>query len=110
MHQPNRMTLMARASTALSRRAAFRPLAGGAVAALVRPGLTQAGKARKKIKKRCRRQIGQCEASITAFCDPSGSGVLGLCGETLLPCCQLFNGCKADEAVGCLYDGSVLLR
>ena len=106
MHQPNRMTLIARASTALSRRAALRPLAGGAVAALVRPGITQAGKqarkARRRSKKKCGRQVAACRTAINDRCDADPECVPEILAE-VLACCDEFRDCRAGVAISCLY-------
>jgi hypothetical protein len=93
------------AADALSRRRSLIALCGVALAAAVGiPAPARAGKAGKKSKKKCRRQIGQCESSVKAFCvAPLLIGPTE-CETLLLPCCQSFAGCHAGNAYQCFVD------
>ncbi len=60
-----------------------------------------ASKRTKRIKnKRCRPQVEQCIASLTALCE--GDAV---CLQNLI-CCDLFADCNADAAVQCIFANS----
>jgi hypothetical protein len=90
----------------LSRRVSFIALGGAALAAAVaRPSPARAGKAGKKAKKKCKRQIGQCESSIASLC----TGGPEACVDVLSPCCRSFKGCKAGAAYQCIVDGLLAL-
>ena len=97
-----------RAAEAMSRRASLLTL-GGAVLARVMaaPRTAQAGKESKKAKKRvkrtCKRQVGACRAFFTELCatDPE-------CDEEemerVFPCCELLENCEAGDSVACFFD------
>lgn len=63
--------------------------------------LSADSKRTKRIKtKRCRPQVDQCVASLTAIC---GGDVV--CLRNLI-CCDLFADCSADAAVLCIFANS----
>jgi len=82
---------------------------GGAVLAkaMAAPRTAQAGKESKKAKKRvkrtCKRQIGACRDFFTELCatDPE-------CDEEemerVFPCCELLENCEAGDSVACFFD------
>lgn len=89
-----------------SRRASLIALASASVVAVVaRRSPARAGKAETKAKKKCKRQIGQCESSITSLCTEGPAE----CVEVLAPCCRSFKGCKAGPAYQCIVDGLLAL-
>lgn len=91
----------------LSRRTSLIGLGGVVLASAGRAAPARAGKAGKKTKKRCQRQVGACEAAVQAFCngptveEDERAG----CRTVFLPCCLSFTGCDAAAAYGCLIDG-----
>jgi len=85
----------------LSRRTSLIALGGAALSVVARPSPARAGKAGKKAKKKCKRQIGQCESSIATVCSGGPAG----CEEVLAPCCSSFKNCKAGAAYQCIADG-----
>jgi hypothetical protein len=88
-----------------SRRVALGALVGVAIAsALGRTSPVRAGKAGRKARKRCKRQSGQCETSVSKLC-ASGVFEQGECETTLLPCCPSFKGCRIESAILCLGEG-----
>jgi hypothetical protein len=92
--------------SSISRRMSLIGLVGLALAAVTRPAPARAGKASRKVKKTCRRQIGACESTVQAFCD--GPTVeedeREACLTLFPPCCALFDGCDAAAAYACLMD------
>ena len=82
---------------------------GGAALAkvMVSPPTAQAGqkdsKAKKRVKRTCKRQIGACRAFFTELCatDPD-------CDEEqiegVFPCCELLKNCDAGASVECFFD------
>jgi hypothetical protein len=89
-----------------SRRLSLFGLGGLALAAATGSAPARAGKASKKVKKTCRRQIGACESTVQAFCN--GPTVeedeREACLTLFPPCCALFDGCDAAAAYACLMD------
>lgn len=62
---------------------------------------SRASKRTKRIKtKRCRPQVEQCIASLTAICDGDPG-----CLENLV-CCDLFADCNAAAAVPCIFENA----
>jgi hypothetical protein len=98
-------TFTARAVATLTRRVALLGFGGAGLAATFKPAPARAGKVGKRAKKACRRQIGQCEGSVSTFCanpffeDPEA------CEAVLSPCCQQFKNCKARGAYDCMLAG-----
>ena len=92
--------------SSISRRMSLIGLGGVALAAIAGPAPVRAGKAKKKVKKTCRRQIDQCESAVQAFCD--GPTVeedeREACHAVFPPCCALFEGCDAAAAYACLVE------
>jgi hypothetical protein len=93
--------------TTLIRRKTLRGIGLGALAAAVtQPSLVVAGNDRKKIreriKKKCKRQIDSCRASLTELCN-----AIPDCEEEtlteLLTCCPLLSNCKAGASLDCFF-------
>lgn len=99
---PNVAGAARRAAAALSRRASLLALGGGALAAVAGAAPTLAGKegksARKQARRKCRRQGGQCRASLLAICAD-----VDIDCDPFLPCCQHFERCDAAAAVTCIF-------
>jgi hypothetical protein len=94
----------------LSRRASLLGVAGSAVASMVPHAASRAGKAGKKARKTCKRQIGQCQGSISDFCaNPQLTIPQEECEAGLLPCCPSFRNCKAGAAYDCIADALLAL-
>jgi hypothetical protein len=89
-----------------SRRMSLFGLGGLALAAVAGSAPAQAGKASKKVKKTCRRQIGACESTVQAFCNGPTveEGEREACHAAFPPCCALFDGCDAAAAYACLMN------
>jgi hypothetical protein len=109
MHNESVNALAHRTAPSLTRRTSLVAIGGAALAsALARPAPAHAGKAGKKAKKMCRRQIGQCETSVTAFC-ATASELLEIdreaCEASVLPCCGSFKGCQAGSFFRCFDTG-----
>jgi glucokinase len=72
----------------------------GAVGAAAKP---KPGKlARKKVKEKCKAQVGQCEAALSSFCEPSE--VPEGCKLALLPCCASLSTCNAGATAQCVAE------
>ena len=98
-----------RSAALISRRASLVGFSGAALGAVVMvPATARAGKVAKKVKKKCKKQIGQCEASAIAFCARQLFDSED-CQATLLACCSSFKGCKGGNAYDCIVDGMVAL-
>jgi hypothetical protein len=95
---------MARHAASLSRRGSLRVLGGAALTgAIAAPTAAVAGKAGNKAQKRCKRQLGQCLASVEAFCEPQQ--LPAVCEAFLNPCCEHFSRCEAGQGIACLFAG-----
>jgi hypothetical protein len=100
-------TLTIQTATVLSRRASLLALGGVAIAASADRTPALAGAASKKAKKRCRRQIGQCESAIASACaDPEIRVSQQECLALIRPCFQHFGSCQAAAAFDCLKAAS----
>ena len=91
-------------SQSRSRRRSLLPLAGAvAIAAIARTSPVHAGtdarKAKKRSRKKCKRQVDRCRASLTRLCADTGCDD-GLLAESLT-CCQHLSRCKARAALVC---------
>lgn len=89
--------VVGRAGEGVPRRASLRLLGGAALATVVTPAATVAGKAGKKSKKRCPRQREMCRTDVVARCQGFSS-----CEEALLPCCEPLALCNGAAAVACI--------
>ena len=98
-------TFTPRTVPALTRRVALLGFGGAGLAATFRPAPARAGKAGKRAKKACKRQIGQCEGSVRTFCANPFFEDPAACEAVLFPCCQQFKNCKAKEAYDCMFAG-----
>lgn len=85
-----------RAAAAVTRRHSFL-LMGGVAAAVATPLTAEAGEAGKKVRKRCKRQRGECRASVEEFCEGNST-----CLDHLLPCREPLAICNARESTECL--------
>ena len=95
-----------RTASSLSRRTSLVALGGAAVTTALRPSSTRAGKVSRKVKRTCKRQIGQCQSSVASFCAEAPEG----CEEAIAPCCASFKGCKAGAVYACIFDALVALE
>jgi hypothetical protein len=98
--QPDTVTSSA---PSMSRRASLLAVGGGGVvAAMAWPASLQAGKIGKKVKKRfkkkCKRQVDQCQRELRAFCNGDLT-----CEEFFLPCCSALSDCKAGTSLDCFF-------
>ncbi len=84
-----------RAAAAVTRRHSFLLLSGAAGAAAA-PITAEAGDAAKKVRRRCRRQKAQCQASVEEHCGASSG-----CVDNLLPCCEALATCNASASTEC---------
>jgi hypothetical protein len=98
MNERRIQEVVVRTAETLSRRASLTTLGGAAIAAVARPAPVSAGKVSKKVRKTCKRQIGQCQSSVAAFCADAPEA----CDAALTPCCASFKGCKAAAVYECL--------
>ena len=90
--------LARRAGVIRNRRASLKMLGAAALAAAIEsPRRTVAGKAGKRAKKKCRKQVKQCRAFFTEFCGGSPG-----CEGPLLPCCGRLGRCKAAAFLECM--------
>ncbi len=87
------------ASPPTHRRAALRTVGAGALFAVIRP-TGVAGKAGKNVKKRCRRQGGECRGFFEEACPASADP--DACLELTIPCCALLDTCQAGAFLECL--------
>lgn len=91
-------------ATPLSRRRSLLTLSSAALAgAIAVPTVAEAGKNKKKCKKKCQQQVGQCEDVVRAFCeeaDPGGNG----CLMAVLPCCDPLQTCNSAASTQCFID------
>jgi hypothetical protein len=90
-----------RAAASVTRRHSFLMMGGAASAAAV-PVIGEASEAGKKARKRCKRQRGECRASVEEFCGSSAS-----CLADLLPCCDPLATCNARASTACLLNFQV---
>jgi hypothetical protein len=106
MHEPLAHAERRVSPTSGARRRALLPLLGAATAAVVaRTPSADAGKDAKKAKKRsrkkCKRQVDPCRASITSLCAAGDCDDEALAG--FLACCQSLSGCKAGASLDCFF-------
>ena len=100
-----------RGSNLLSRRASLIGLLGAALtAAVVDPAPAHAGKAGKKARKACRRQVGQCETSVTTFCSDFPALDPEECEAAFRPCCASFQNCAAGKVQKCWVDALEIIE
>ena len=110
MSDRNRQPLSIPVARSLSRRASLFGIGSAALAAAVVPTASRAGKAGKKAKKVCKRQIGQCQASVSDFCaNPQLVISQAECEVAFLPCCLSFKSCKAGAVYDCMGDALLTL-
>jgi hypothetical protein len=88
-----------RAADAVSRRNSILALGGAALAAaaMTEPA-TAKQKAKKQVKKKCRRQVAPCRAFFAGLCggDPE-------CLEALSPCCDHLAQCDSGAMFECMF-------
>lgn len=100
-----------RGSNLLSRRASLIGLLGAALtAAVVEPAPAPAGKASKKAKKACKRQVGQCESSVTTFCTDFPALDPEECEAAFRPCCASFQNCAAGKVQECWVEALEIIE
>jgi hypothetical protein len=89
-----------------SRRRSLLTLAGAAAAtAIAGTSPIHAGKdarkAKKRSRKKCKRQVDPCRASITNLCAAGDCDDETLAG--FLSCCQSLSDCKARASLDCFF-------
>ncbi len=91
------------AGAAQNRRVALKTLGATALAATAGAPLTAQAKkgskseSKKKARKLCQRQIGQCEAAVRGICAGSAD-----CEADLIPCCLELGQCDATNFIACV--------
>ena len=100
-----------RGSNLLPRRASLiGPLAAALTAAVVGPAPTQARTAGKKARKACKRQVGQCETSVTTFCTDFPALDPEECEAAFRPCCASFQNCAAGKVQECWVEALEIIE
>lgn len=90
---------IARAAGADRRRAMLALGAAGLAMTLAQPRAAWAGKAGKKARKKCKRQIATCTDQVTAYCAQTAEPTV--CQDVLLPCCA---SCHVADGVMCVLN------
>jgi hypothetical protein len=94
----SRFAAVARLATdAVSRRTSLAALGAVSLLAVTRPIGTEAAKAGKKAKRKCKRQASECRAFYVDVCDTNQ-----FCIDTSNTCCAHFGRCAAGAAIACL--------
>lgn len=91
------------AADAMSRRKSMLALGGLALAAsLAEPpaalGKKKKRRAKKQVRKKCRRQVRDCRNFFSGFC-----GGIPECEEEFYPCCEELAKCDAGAMFTCLF-------
>jgi hypothetical protein len=81
-----------------TRRASLATLSAAGLAALVGPFAADAKSANKKAKKKCKSQVAQCTAFITADCSDNPNPEC----LAVLPCCDSLGTCDVNTFFACL--------
>ena len=96
-------TITRRAADVVSRRGSLLALGGAALAATMvtpaaAPAKKRASRARKQVRKTCRRKARECNTFFTPLCggDPE-------CKEEMATCCAHFGKCNVPEALECIF-------
>jgi hypothetical protein len=108
-------TITLRAAAAISRRSSLLTLGGAALGVtLAAPLVAEAGKAGKKARKKCKKQVGKCKTVVAEFCstieaDTRSRQVIASGGEAeclavLNPCCEFLRNCSADDSTECIIE------
>jgi hypothetical protein len=93
-----------------SRRGSLLALGGAGLAALAdsfgasakpKPGKL----ARKKVKEKCKAQVGQCGIFVALNCATNADPAA--CKAGLLPCCDFLASCNAGRMFECLASGGI---
>ena len=84
------------AADAVSRRGSLLAL-GGALAAVAEPASAKQ-KAKKQVRKKCRRQVAPCRSFFAGVCfgDPD-------CEAALFPCCDFLAQCDSGAMFECIF-------
>jgi hypothetical protein len=93
-----------------SRRGSLLALGGAGLATLIGASGSTAkpkpGKrARKKVKDKCKAQVGQCDLFVGLTCAKNSDPAA--CKAGLLPCCDFLASCNAGRMMECLASGGV---
>lgn len=92
-------TFARRAADAVSRRNSILALGGAALAAAVMTEPTSSRrKAKKQVKKKCKRQVAPCRAFFAGLC----LGDLD-CQDALFPCCDHLAQCDSGAMFECMF-------
>jgi hypothetical protein len=91
-----------------SRRGPLLALGGAGLAAALTSAFgavakPKAGKtARKKVKSKCKAQVGQCDLAFSISCTEAPD--LDACRQTFLPCCAFLGTCNAGGLLKCIAE------
>lgn len=93
-----------------SRRGSLLALGGAGLATLIGASGAAAkpkpGKlARKKVKEKCKAQVGQCDLVLGVICATDAEPAA--CKKRFLPCCDLLGTCNAGGMLECLVAGGI---
>ena len=96
--------LVQAASRARTRRQSVLAVSAAALGTLTAGGSrVRASGAGKKNRKKCGKQVGQCEDVVREYCARFGDGGTA-CRENVLPCCQSLERCNARSSIQCLIE------
>jgi hypothetical protein len=95
-------------ASAFDRRVSVTALGGMILLAAARPLTAAAGKAARKAKKKCKKQVGQCRAFIAERCELISSTPEdeAECVALNDPCCEVFARCHGVSAVQCFAEAA----
>ena len=86
--------------TSVTRRASLVALGAAGLGVTLSPVATSAKKNKRKVTKRCKPQVAQCEVSMTTLCANVG---IPDCAA-LVQCCAPLAGCNFNSFATCLAD------
>jgi hypothetical protein len=61
--------------------------------------------AKKKVKAKCKSQVGQCTLTLNLVCNAGNDPEV--CKEAFLPCCDFLAACNAGEMLQCIFSFGV---
>jgi hypothetical protein len=93
-----------------SRRVSLGGLAGAGLAAAFSLVSSELATARKRKKRTCEKQKGDCRSSVSAYCEQTASPDAETCEAALISCCGLLKGCNAGGFYDCLIDALITLE
>jgi hypothetical protein len=88
-----------RAAEAITRRKSVLALGAAALGAATTPMVAEAGRCGKKVKKKCEKQVEQCEDAVADVCtDKGGEACVNACAD----CCNPEDKCLNQDNFECL--------